>query len=127
TTIVIIAGTGIYPSIFLFPININLSDNPDIGVPFVYTMVTPLNIVIVDKVTIKACIFLLATTNPFIKPIITPIIKATIIDKNILLVALIMLAEIAPDIANVDPTDKSIPPVRITKDIPIANMALTDT
>ena len=49
------------------------------------------------------------------------------IAKNTFPVDLTIEAPTAPLIAKVDPTDKSIPPVKITKVIPIAMIALTET
>ena len=124
--IVIITGIGINPSL-PFPILTKASGNFDIGVPSVNTKVAPLNIVIVAKVTMNACNFPFDTNKPFINPTAIPITATTIIAKNTFPVDLTIEAPTAPLIAKVDPTDKSIPPVKITKVIPIAMIALTET
>ena len=75
----------------------------------------------------NACNFPFDTNKPFINPTAIPITAATIIAKNTFPVDLTIEAPTAPLIAKVDPTDKSIPPVKITKVIPIAMIALTET
>ncbi|BAK79786.1 hypothetical protein MOUSESFB_0644 [Candidatus Arthromitus sp. SFB-mouse-Yit] len=125
-TIVIITGIGINP-IFPLPIFTKVSDNFDIGVPFVNTNVAPLNIVIVASVTINACNLPFDINIPFINPITIPVIAATKIAKGILFVDFNIDAAKAPLIATVDPTDRSIPPVRITNVIPIAIIAFVET
>ncbi|BAK81825.1 hypothetical protein RATSFB_1263 [Candidatus Arthromitus sp. SFB-rat-Yit] len=126
TTMVIIRGIGIIP-IFPLPIFTKASDNFDIGVPFVNTRVAPLNIVMVASVTINACNLPFDINTPLINPIIIPVIDATKIAKGILFVDFSIDAAKAPLIATVDPTDKSMPPVKITNVIPIAIIAFVET
>ncbi|SJU31932.1 Uncharacterised protein [Clostridioides difficile] len=63
----------------------------------------------------KACNLPFDINIPFTKPTAIPTNAATITARNTFPVDLIIDAAKAPLIARVEPTDKSIPPVKITK------------
>src|SRR5699024_5514487 len=95
--------------------------------PSVTTSVKPLKTVIVAKVAINGAI-LPAVIN---KPLIAPKIAPKIHPSNKAMIEstpdTIKIATIALDNANVEPTDRSIPPVKITNVIPNAINPLIET
>lgn len=109
-------GIGI-PRKSPLPRNLNPELNPDIGIPSVNPSVKLLAIAIIASVTMKGCILPFDIIIPFIVPIAAPTNKPTII-PSIGFPALTILDIITALSANVDPTDKSIPPVIITSVIP---------
>ncbi|MPN57521.1 hypothetical protein SDC9_205215 [bioreactor metagenome] len=75
------------------------------------------------RVMMKAGSFTYAIMTPLTAPIATPIRTAARIPNHIFPVLLITFAQTTEANANTDPCPKSIPPVRITKVIPVAMMA----
>ncbi len=83
--------------------------------------------VIVANVAINGATLPFAITTPLIAPKIKPRINATPIAMNGSVPPANKLAATAPVSAKVEPTDKSIPPVKITNVIPNAINALIET
>ena len=83
-------------------------------------IVNPLNTVIVINVAMNGCKRPFVTNTPLIIPNTTPNTNATIIAIATGVPLAIKLAHIAVVRANTEPTDKSIPPVKITQVIPKA-------
>src|SRR5699024_4660262 len=98
-----------------------------IGLPSVITNVNPLKIVIVANVAINGAMLPKVTKTPLNTPSKnppnTPTIKATIGSRPLV----IKIDVNALDKANIDPTDKSLPTVKITNVIPKAIKPLIDT
>ena len=117
STIKMMIGIGI-PKTEPLPINLNASFFTGIGAPFVYTRTHPLNNVIVPKVAINGGMPHCATKNPFARPQIAPMNNATSSASTMLSVVLKIPAPIAPANPTIEPTDRSIPPVKITNVIP---------
>ena len=124
-----IIGTGM-PSTYPFPNQANslefASKPVPIGFPSVNTNVAPRSMVMVARVTINGCSFPLDISTPFKAPTTNPTIKATgiaIIESTPLAS---IIAATAPENPKIEPTDKSIPPVSITKVIPVAITALIE-
>jgi hypothetical protein len=80
----------------------------------------------VANVTIKGWRFQWAMIKPLAIPINNPMVKAPATATIMGCPEPIKYAPIAPENAKVDPTDKSIPPVRITNVIPAAMIALIE-
>ena len=77
---------------------------------------------IVAKVTMTKFNFSIPIAAPLISPSIVLKTNATRIDKTVLSVKLITLAVITPVRINIDPIDRSIPPIKIIR--PILNAAI---
>ncbi|MNN61995.1 hypothetical protein D3C81_1772610 [compost metagenome] len=67
-----------------------------------------------------------AVKYPLIKPAIYPTAAPVSMANTGGMPALVSMTEITPDSASVDPTERSIPPVRITKVIPAARIAVME-
>ena len=74
----------------------------------------------VARVTINGASFPLVIKSPFIKPRANPRARVITIAMPVFMPFCKSPAKIAEVKAKVDPTDRSIPPVRITKVIPSA-------
>jgi hypothetical protein len=86
----------------------------------------PLAKLIIPNVTIKGAILTFDTMNPVIAPKLVEIIRAS----NMAIptgMFLINPATNTPEIATVDPTERSMPPVRITNSIPMLTTILSVT
>ncbi|MNI71175.1 hypothetical protein D3C73_1270340 [compost metagenome] len=92
-----------------------------------YTSVNPRKIVMVASVAINGAILPLVIISPLTIPMSPPAKQPTTIAKIGSHPDNIRLAVNALDSARIEPTDKSIPPVRITKVIPKAISALIAT
>src|SRR5471030_122030 len=97
-----------------------------IGLPLVYTMVIPRSSNIMTSVAINACTLPLATIIPVTAPIPAPSASAPATATSAFTSSPTIEAATAPVSASKEPTDKSIPDVRITSVMPTAIMALTD-
>ncbi|MMZ63950.1 hypothetical protein D1872_262400 [compost metagenome] len=95
--------------------------------PFVYTSVNPLKMVIVASVAINGAIFPFVIMRPLTIPMTPPSATPTMMDRIGSKPDTIILATKALDKARIEPTDKSIPPVKITNVIPKAISALIET
>jgi len=115
----IIRGKGM-PIIYPCPIKKKLSGRPIIGHPFVIADANPLAAVRVPKVIIKGGTLSLVTNKPCVSPIREEIIKTTIIAKGTAIPLFIKRATSTPIRATNDPTERSIPPVMITRVSPTA-------
>src|SRR5471030_1206076 len=96
------------------------------GLPLVYTMVTPRSSSIITSVAINACTLPLATITPVTAPTPAPTASAAATATSAFTSSPTTEAATAPERASSEPTDKSIPDVRITSVIPTAIMALTE-
>lgn len=97
-----------------------------IGLPLVYTMVTPRSSSIITRVAMKACTRPLATITPVTAPIAAPNARAAATATSALTSMPTIDAATAPVSASREPTDRSIPEVSMTSVIPTAIMALTE-
>ena len=131
TMIMIITRYGM-PPILPLPKLLNTEDIPETGRPSATISAIPLEMVMVPKVTIKGATFAFATISPFSRPNSNPVkipartAKAGGNNASPLASTFAIIANATPDTASMEPTDKSIPPVNITKVTPIANMALIE-
>ncbi|MNT10674.1 hypothetical protein D3C72_1455170 [compost metagenome] len=96
------------------------------GLPLVYTIVTPRSSSIITSVAINACTRPLATIIPVTAPTAAPNARAAAIATSALTSNPTIEAATAPVSASREPTDRSIPDVRITSVMPTAIMAFTD-
>ena len=104
-----------------------LSVNPVLtGLPLVYTMVTPRSSSIITSVAINACTRPFATITPVTAPMAAPSARAAATATSALTSIPTIEAATAPVSASKEPTDRSIPEVRITSVMPTAMMAFTD-
>jgi len=117
-----ITGIGIIPT-WPCPNNLNSSGNPHICLPPDNTYDRPLIIVIVPKVVIKGGISISLIKNAFTMPTRQLINNVMLIankggrpDSTMSFAHITLVSDIK------DPTDKSIPPVKMTKIIPTAEM-----
>lgn len=118
------------------PMKSKLSPNRVIGCPLVRSMMNPLTAVIVPSVATNGGILNLVIINPLNNPIAKPA-KTPIIDAprglnlsttpNALSIRPYFksFAVTAPENPRIEPTDRSIPPVRMTNVIPTAIQRLT--
>ena len=103
-----IMGVGIGP-IEPVPMKRNSSGKPVIGLPPVNTSASPLAIVIIPSVVTKGGTDALVMVAPLIRPQAAPTAKEAVMTD---------------DSARIEPTDKSIPAVRMTNVMPTAMMPL---
>ena len=125
---VVIAGTGT-PKTSPTPNAMkNGSDvKPLIGRPLLYTSVAPRKIVIVAKVAINGATLPYVMMSPLAAPSAIPIRQQSAMLMTGSMPLLIMPAINAVESANSEPTERSIPPVRMTKVMPKEISALTET
>jgi hypothetical protein len=102
------------------PIKKKLSGRPIMGHPFVIADASPLAAVRVPKVIINGGTLSLVTNKPCVSPIREEISKTIIIEKATLKPPFIKRATSTPIRATREPTERSIPPVIITKVSPTA-------
>jgi len=116
-----------FPKILPVPIKENVLLLTNNVVQFVYNIQKPLPIFMVAKVTIKDGIFVLEIINPLKAPTNVPQIIEITMAKNIgnpcLAIKPALITDVTPII---EPTDKSIPPIRITIVIPQIKNTFTD-
>src|SRR5699024_4884666 len=112
------------------PIHLNTGDTVAagiaIGLPEVNTIVEPLSNIIMDKVAIKGCTLPFVIIIPFNIPAIAPMKIAAKSDNQIFTPDESIFAATAPENPRIEPTDRSIPDVNITKVIPAAIIALME-
>jgi len=116
-------GTGILKSL-PSAIAVNVGENPDIERPPVYKRANPLEMLIMPRVAIKGGNLPEVMSNPFVKPHRIPIARQTKIASGKGEFFCRKEPKTTPENARIDPTDKSIPPVIITKVSPTAKMPL---
>ncbi|MNC73073.1 hypothetical protein D3C75_1242130 [compost metagenome] len=92
-----------------------------------YTNVNPRKIVIVASVTINGARRPLAMINPLTAPIRVPAPSPSRTASQVSIPPAIIPAVTALDRARIEPTDRSIPPVKITNVIPKAINAFIET
>src|SRR5476649_739966 len=97
-----------------------------IGLPLVYTMVPPRSSSIMTSVAMNACTLPLATIIPVTAPTAVPTANAAATATSAFTSSPTTDAATAPVSARSEPTDRSIPDVRITSVMPTAIMALTE-
>ena len=89
-----------------------------IGEPFVYTRITPRSNVIIPRVEINGGIPQTDTKNPFTAPQAIPTVRDTATATAVLPVDASTPEASTPDNPRIEPTERSIPPVKITNVIP---------
>src|SRR3990172_9098960 len=126
TSSVMIAGTGI-PEASPAPSHENAAPRSLIGRPSVYTSVSPRAIVRVASVAMNGATLPYATAMPLTAP--NPVPTASPASNATASGAppFNTPASTAPAMARTEPTDRSIPPVRITNVMPAAMIALIET
>ena len=120
-------GKGI-PRTLPLPINFRraLFPRPEIGFPFMKIMVMPRNAVMVISVAMKGCRRPLVTSVPLIMPKQVPMASVRSIAIPTGMPPLIKVAQNAMVRASTDPTDRSMPPVRMTQVMPNAMKPLME-
>ena len=110
------------------PMKLKESERLEIGRPLLNIKAKPRPIVIIPKVTMKGAILLFVIMSPLIKPINKPANKPPKIGSiKGKLGCEANNAATTPATATIEPMDKSIPPVIITKVTPKANSELIAT
>src|SRR5882672_6508661 len=114
------------PSATPLPSSSKASGRPVIGRPSVYTSVAPRKMVSPPRVAMNGARRAYPTNTPLNKPSKAPTTSAAIIASAGGHSATENPAASAPLKASTDPTERSIPPARITVVIPKASRALTE-
>src|SRR5271165_1485881 len=123
--IIMAAGTGI-PTTYPVPNQTNAFWNSDTDLPPVSIYAPPRVAIIIPNVAMKGGIRQLAMTIPFIQPQMAPTRMAPRTATGIGTLECNNKPTTTPEIATIEPTERSIPPEMITNVIPIAMMMLID-
>ena len=118
-----ITGMGIWK---ISPVakNRNDGENPEMGLPFEYNRAAPRATLIIPRVEIKGGSLPNVIKRPFTKPQPSPTANPLIMAIGMGSPVCKTLASTTPEKAKIDPTERSIPAVMITKVIPTAMIAL---